>query len=150
MHSLVSLELTDAKSLIAAAETEANRLSSPSNIAIVDVTGYLIAHVRMDGAQLGSVHHSIDKAFTSCVLRSDTGVLTDQAQPGGSLYGLAGSIDGRVITFAGGVPVKSDGCVIGAIGVSGGTAEQDHQIALAAVGAFEKNALPKSMHSQKN
>lgn len=136
MIQLTSLSLSDARRLIEEAESKANEIGSPSNIAIVDAGANLLAFVRMDGAQLGSIHHAQDKAFTSCALHSATAGLSDDAQPGGALYGLNGSIQGRVITFAGGIPVLYEGQVVGAIGVSGGTADQDKAVAEAAMERF--------------
>lgn len=133
MLTIRSVSLDDARRMIAAGEHKARETDSPSNFAVVDAAGHLIMHVRMDGAQLGSIHHALDKAFTSAMLRSATGDLAVSAQPGGALYGLDGSIGGRVITFAGGIPVVSNDAIIGAIGVSGGTAEQDQAVAEAAI-----------------
>jgi len=136
MIQVKSISLSDSMRLIQAAEKKAHEISSPSNIAVVDVGASLLAFVRMDNAPLGSIYHAQDKAFTSCALRSATINLSADAQPGGSLYGLAGSIQGRVITFAGGIPLLHDGQVIGAIGISGGSADQDQVVAEAAVQAF--------------
>lgn len=136
MIQLTTLCSSDALRLIQSAESKAIEIGSPSNIAIVDAGANLLAFVRMDAAQLGSIHHAQDKAFTSCALRCATGSLSAEAQPGGTLYGLDGSIQGRVITFAGGMPLMHDGRVIGAIGVSGGTADQDQAVAQAAVHSF--------------
>lgn len=136
MIQVTTLSSTDALRLIQAAESKANEIGSPSNIAVVDAGANLLAFVRMDNAQLGSIHHAQDKAFTSCALRTATGSLSKEAQPGGTLYGLDGSIQGRVITFAGGIPLMHEGRVIGAIGVSGGAADQDEEVAQAAVLSF--------------
>lgn len=136
MMQLTTLSSSDALRLVQAAESKAHEIGSPSNIAIVDAGANLLAFLRMDDAQLGSIHHAQDKAFTSCALRSATGSLSKDAQPGGTLYGLDGSIQGRVITFAGGIPLMHEGRVIGAIGVSGGTADQDLAVAQAAVHSF--------------
>lgn len=136
MIQITTLSSSEAQRLIQAAERKANEIGSPSNIAIVDAGANLLAFLRMDDAQLGSIHHAQDKAYTSCALRSATAGLSNQAQPGGTLYGLDGSIQGRVITFAGGIPLTHEGRVIGAIGVSGGTADQDQTVAQAAVDSF--------------
>lgn len=132
MLKLTSLSLEDAKRLIHAAEVKAATIGSPSNIAVVDAGGNLLAHVRMDGAQIASISHSINKAFTSLACKLPTHVLGQDAQPGGQFYGLSNTVEGRIITFAGGVPLRSGHELVGAIGVSGGTAEQDREIAEAA------------------
>lgn len=135
MRSLLSISLEEARAIIAAAEDKAIAIGSPSNIAVVDAGGDLVAHVRMDGAQIASIHHSIDKAFTALACRTATADLQKDAQPGAPLYGIVGTIGGRIITFAGGVPLTVDDQYVGAVGVSGGTAEQDQTIVEAAVAA---------------
>ncbi|TDV70243.1 heme-binding protein [Pseudomonas sp. LP_7_YM] len=136
MLTLASLSLSDAKRIINAAEAKATQIGSPSNVAVVDAGGNLVAHVRMDGAQLASISHSINKAFTSLACKTATKDLAADAQPGASLYGIANSVDGRIITFAGGIPLKSGDAFVGAVGVSGGTADQDQAVAEAAVAAL--------------
>ncbi|MFD5199665.1 heme-binding protein [Streptomyces sp. NPDC058375] len=128
--------LSDARRIIDAGITEADRIGSPSNIAVVDAGGSLVAHARMDGAQLGSIEHSIDKAHTSVLFRSATGDLARDSEPGGQFWGMALSGLGRVLVFAGGVPLRADGEVVGAVGVSGGSQEQDTAVARAAATAL--------------
>lgn len=128
--------LDDARRVMQAAEAKATEIGCPCNIAVVDAGAHLIAHIRMDGAQLGSVAHSIDKAFTSCAYQRPTDELGSEAQPGMPVYGIANSNQGRVIVFGGGVPLTHEGHVVGAVGVSGGTPEEDRVIAEAAVAAF--------------
>ncbi|MBZ6226695.1 heme-binding protein [Streptomyces olivaceus] len=128
--------LSDARRIIDAGIAEAGRIGSPSNIAVADAGGSLVAHVRMDGAQLGSIEHSIDKAHTSVLFRSATGDLARDSEPGGQFWGMALSGLGRVLVFAGGVPLKADGEVVGAVGVSGGSREQDTTVAEAAAAAL--------------
>lgn len=123
-----TLDLTDAQSLIKLAISRAMEIGSPSNIAVVDSAGFLISHVRMDGAQLPSIEHSINKAYTSALFNKATDELKQDAEPGGELYGLNTTLDGRVIVFAGGTPLFYQEKVVGAIGVSGGTSEQDKNI----------------------
>ena len=132
MLKLTSLSLEDAKRLICAAEAKAKAIGSPSNIAVVDAGGNLLAHVRMDGAQIASISHSINKAFTSLACKLPTHVLGQDAQPGGQLYGVSNTVEGRIITFAGGIPLKFGHDLVGAVGVSGGTAEQDREVGEAA------------------
>ena len=129
--------LDDAKRVIAAAEKAALELGQPMNIAVADAGGNLVAHVRMDGAWLGSVDISIKKAFTSRAFDIATQELAKHSQSGGQFFGIHASNDGRVMIFAGGVPLKRGGKVVGAVGVSGGSGEQDHAVAEAGVAAFK-------------
>src|SRR5436305_11633298 len=131
---MVSLE--DARRVIAAAEKKAAEIGQPMNIAVADAGGNLVAHVRMDEAWIGSIDISIKKAFTARAFDIATKDLATQSQSGGQFFGIHASNDGRVMIFAGGVPLKRDGRVVGAVGVSGGSGEQDHAVAEAAVAAF--------------
>lgn len=136
MRQQRSASLEDARRVIAAGEQAANQLGQPMNIAVVDAGGNLIAHERMDGAWLGSVDVSINKAFTARAFDLSTDALAPNAQPGSQFFGIQGSNGGRVMIFAGGVPLKSDGEVVGAVGVSGGDGKQDQSVAEAAAKAF--------------
>lgn len=129
MKQIKTLSLAEAEIIIQAAREKATILQSPSNIAVVDANGFLLAHVRMDDAQLPSIEHSINKAKTSAYFKKETVELKSDAEPKGELYGLNNTLDNTVIVFAGGVPVIFDGEVVGAVGVSGGTADQDEEIA---------------------
>jgi uncharacterized protein GlcG (DUF336 family) len=105
------------------------------NIAVVDAGGNLKAFARMDGAWLGSIDISIKKARTARFFDMNTGDIGSLSQPGGPLYQIEVS-NGGLITFPGGVPIKNiAGEVIGAIGVSGSTVENDHAVAMAGVEA---------------
>jgi uncharacterized protein GlcG (DUF336 family) len=106
------------------------------NIAVVDAGGNLVAHVRMDGAWIGSVDISIKKAWTSRAFNIATRDLSKLTQPGEDFFGIHASNDGRVMIFAGGIPLRRDGQVVGAVGVSGGSGKQDHAVAEAGAGAF--------------
>jgi uncharacterized protein GlcG (DUF336 family) len=129
--------LNDARNVIAAAEKKAIEIKQPMNIAVADAGGNLVAHVRMDGAWVGSIDISINKAFTARAFDISTKDLAKQAQPGGQFYGIHVSNKGRVMIFAGGVPLKRNGQVVGAIGVSGGSGEQDQAVAEAGAVAFK-------------
>ncbi len=131
------ITLKDARKIIAAAEGKAAEIGQPMNIAVADAGGNLIAHVRMDGAWLGSIDISIKKAYTSRAFDISTKDLAEHSQSGGQFFGIHASNDGRIMIFAGGIPLKRDGRVIGAIGVSGGSGEQDHAVAEAGAAAFE-------------
>ncbi len=128
--------LADARRIIAAAEKKAGEVGQPMNIAVADAGGNLVAHVRMDKAWLGSVDISIKKAFTSRAFDIATKDVAAHCQPGGQFYGIHASNDGKIMIFAGGIPLKRNGEVIGAIGVSGGSGEQDHAVAEAGAAAF--------------
>ena len=121
--------LADARRVIAAAEKKAQEIHQPMNIAVVDEGGNLITHVRMDGAWIGSIDISINKAFTSRAFDITTKDLAQHSQSGGQFFGIHVSNHGRIMIFAGGIPLKRDGKVVGAIGVSGGSGEQDHAVA---------------------
>lgn len=128
--------LADARRVIAAAEAKAAKIGQPMNIAVVDGGGNLVSHVRMDGAWIGSIDISINKAFTSRAFDISTKDLADNSQSGDQFFGIHVSNHGRVMIFAGGIPLKRDGKVVGAIGVSGGSGEQDHSVAEAGAEAF--------------
>ena len=121
--------LNDAKRVIAAAEKKAAAIGQPMNIAVVDAGGNLVAHVRMDEAWIGSIDISIKKAFTARAFDIATKDLATHSQPGEQFFGIHASNDGRVMIFAGGIPLKRDGKVVGAIGVSGGSGGQDQAVA---------------------
>jgi uncharacterized protein GlcG (DUF336 family) len=132
---MVTLE--DAKKVIAAAEKKAGEIGQPMNIAVADEGGNLVAHVRMNGAWIGSIDISIKKAFTSRAFDITTADLGKNAQPGAQFYGITASNQGRVMIFAGGIPLKRERKVVGAIGVSGGSGEQDQAVAEAGAAAFK-------------
>lgn len=128
--------LADARRIIAAAEKKAAEIGQPMNIAVADGGGNLIAHVRMDGAWLGSIDISIKKAYTSRAFDIATKDLATHSQSGGQFFGINASNDGKIMIFAGGVPLFKDGKVVGAVGVSGGSGEQDHAVAEAGASAY--------------
>jgi uncharacterized protein GlcG (DUF336 family) len=131
------VDLAAARRVIAAGEKKAAEIGQPMNIAVADAGGNLVAHVRMDGAWLGSVDISIKKAFTSRAFDIATKDLADHSQSGGQFFGIHASNGGKIMVFAGGIPLKdSSGRVVGAVGVSGGSGEQDHGVAEAAAAAF--------------
>ena len=128
--------LAEARTVIAAAEERAQEIGQPMNIAVVDAGGNLVSHVRMDGAWIGSIDISIKKAYTSRAFDIATRDLAAHAQSGGQFFGIHASNDGRVMIFAGGIPLRKDGKVVGAIGVSGGSGDQDHAVAEAGAQAL--------------
>ena len=135
----MNMNLALAREIIAAGEAAATKLGQPSNIAVVDGGGNLVAHVRMDNAWIGSVDIAINKAYTSRAFDISTKDLGEKSQPGEDFFGIQVADGGRVMTFAGGIPLKDrNGVVVGAVGVSGGTGKQDQSVAEAAAGAFQK------------
>ena len=99
-------------------------IGKPTKIAVADAGGNLVAHVRMDGAWIGSIDISIKKAFTARAFDIATKELAKHSQSGGQFFGIHASNDSRVMIFAVGVPLERDGTVVGAIGVSGGSASR--------------------------
>ena len=130
------MTLADARRVIAAAEKKAQEIGQPMNIAVADEGGNLVSHVRMDGAWLGSIDISVNKAFTARAFDLSTKDLAANSQSGDQFFGIHASNHGRIMIFAGGIPLKLDGKVVGAIGVSGGSGEQDHSVAEAGAAAF--------------
>jgi uncharacterized protein GlcG (DUF336 family) len=131
------INLNTARRIIAAGEIKANEIGQPMNIAVVDVGGNLVAHVRMDGAWIGSVDIAINKAYTARAFDISTRDLGEKSQPGEDFFGIQVADGGRVMTFAGGIPLKQGAQVIGAVGVSGGTGKQDQAVAEAAAVGYE-------------
>ena len=130
------IRLDDARRIIAAAEKKAKEIGQPMNIAVADEGGNLISHVRMDDAWLGSIDISIKKAYTARAFNIATKDLATHSQSGGQFFGIYASNDGKIMIFAGGIPLKRDGKIVGAIGVSGGSGDQDHAVAEAGAAAF--------------
>lgn len=130
------LTLAAAQTLITAAVKRATEMKLKMNVAVVDAGANLLAFARMEGAWLGSIDIAIKKAKTARYFDMPTGDLGKLSQPGGSLYRIEVS-NGGLITFPGGIPLKAaDGTVVGAVGVSGSTVENDHTVAAAAVAAL--------------
>ena len=125
----MNITLAQAEKMIAVAKEKSTAIDTKMNIAIVDAGANLIAFVRMDGAWLGSLDISIKKAKTARFFDMNTGIIGELSQPGQPLFNIEHSNNG-LITFPGGVPVKdANGNVIGAIGVSGSSVENDHTVA---------------------
>ena len=130
------MTLEDARRVVSAAEEKAREIGQPMDIAVLDAGRNLKSFARMDDAWLGSIEIAIDKAYTSTSFEMSTGDLASQAQPGQPLFGINTTSNSRVVIFAGGIPIERDGQVVGAVGVSGGTPDQDQQVAEAGVAAF--------------
>jgi uncharacterized protein GlcG (DUF336 family) len=134
------LSLAEARHVLDAALDKADEIGQPMNIAVVDDGGHLLAFARQDGAIRAGIDIAARKARTAVLMAMTTEQLGTAAAPGGSLYGIEVTNGGLVI-FGGGIPLAGTGGeVVGAIGVSAGTVEQDVTVAQAGVDAFDKHA----------
>ncbi len=131
-----TVTLPEARAIIAAATAKAEEIGQPMNIAVVCAGGHLLAFERMQNAWLGSVDIAQKKAWTSRAFDIETGTLGTLSQSGDQFFGINASNDGKVMIFAGGVPLLRDGKVVGAIGVSGGLGAQDQAVAEAGAKAL--------------
>ena len=130
------MNLEIAGKAIKSAISESEKLKVKMNIAVVDVGGNLVAFSRMDDAWLGSVDIAMKKAKTAVFFNMPTGEIGKLSQPGGSLYNIEHS-NGGLITFPGGVQIHdANNVLIGGIGVSGSTVDDDHQVAMAGKSAI--------------
>ncbi|MAZ26634.1 MAG: glycolate utilization protein [Cytophagaceae bacterium] len=130
------LTLEKAEKIITTAKKKAAEIDTKMNIAVVDAGANLVAFARMDGAWLGSVDIAVKKARTARFFDMNSGDIGSLSQPGGSLYNIEHS-NGGLISFPGGIPLKDDeGKIIGAVGVSGSTVENDHTVASAGAGVI--------------
>ncbi|GLP74627.1 PduO protein [Mycobacterium antarcticum] len=129
-------DLATAHRIIDAAHAEAVERSILVSAAVVDAGGHLIAFSRMDGAEIAGPVLAIDKAYTAVANSISTAELAVLAAPGGELFGLHANAGGRFVIFGGGVPITSEGRIVGAVGVSGASAEDDAACAEAGVRAL--------------
>ena len=136
-RTYTSLTLEDAKHMLSAAEAKAASLGIPYCVAVVDAGGHLVSFLRQDGALIGSVDLAIGKAATARIFDKTTSYLATLAQPGEPLFGIQESNGGKVVIFGGGVPVVVDETIVGAVGASAGTVEQDIAVAEAAIAALD-------------
>ena len=130
------ITLEEAQNIISAAEDKASQMGQPMNVAVMDAGRNLVAFHRMDGAWVASTDIAIDKAFTSAGRGLTTRKIGEMAQPGQPLFGINTTNGGRIVIFAGGIPLMRGDDLVGAIGVSGGTVDEDHEVAEAGVAAF--------------
>ena len=137
-RSYTTLTLDDAKRMLQAGEAAAASIGIAYNIAVVDAGGNLLAFLRQDGALIGSIDLAIGKAVTARIFDKPTSLLAELAQPGAPLFGIQETNSGRLVIFGGGIPVISDGVIVGAVGASAGTVEQDMAVAEAAVAAISR------------
>jgi uncharacterized protein GlcG (DUF336 family) len=133
---IVMMTMEKAQKIIEAGVVKAKEIGQPMNIAVVDVGANLTAFARMDGAWLGSIDIAINKAFTAKAFDISTLELGRNSQPGDQFFGIHVSNHARVMIFAGGIPIKMKGQIVGAVGVSGGSGEQDQAVAEAVVAAW--------------
>ncbi|WP_108805629.1 heme-binding protein [Aquimarina sp. Aq107] len=132
----MNITLDQAEKIITAAKAKSIALNTKMNISVVDAGANLVAFARMDGAWLGSLDISLKKAKTARFFDMNTGVIGELSQPGSPLYNIEHS-NGGLITFPGGVPIKNEKDeIIGAIGVSGSSVENDHAVAEAGATAL--------------
>ena len=129
--------LAAAQAIIEAAVKRAAKLGVMQNVAVVDSGANLVAFARMDGAWLGSNEIARNKAYTARAFDMPTKALAKISQPGDPAYGIHASTDRRIAIFPGGIPLTVGKRVVGAVGVSGGTPDQDHDVCEAGVAAFE-------------
>ena len=115
---------------------ESREIGQPMNIAVADEGGNIVAHVRMDNPWIGSIDIAMKKVYTSRAFDIETKELAKHSQSGDEAFGIHVSNDGKIMIFAGGISLKRDGKVVGAIGVSGGSSDQDHAVAAAGAAAF--------------
>jgi uncharacterized protein GlcG (DUF336 family) len=134
------ITVDEALRVIASARKKAAEIGVMMNIAILDQGNSLTAFARMDGAWQGSIDIAINKAYTARAFDMSSADLGKIGQPGEMCYGIHASNDLRVIIFGGGIPLQRGGIIVGAIGVSGGTVDQDVEVATAGVAAFEGEA----------
>lgn len=146
MHTIHRLTLTEALTMLSAAEAEANRLGVLQTICIADEGAHPIALHRMTGARLTGVDIAIAKAFTAAGHQRATHLFNEPpagpALPGNEAFGIQHMHTGRFAAFVGGFPIVYRGQVIGAVGVSGGNGDQDKAVAAAALAAFDHEIAP--------
>jgi uncharacterized protein GlcG (DUF336 family) len=136
MITAPKLTLDDAKVILEGAEKKALEIRVPMDIAVVDDGGNLLAFHRMDGAKITSIDIAINKAFTAAGARRATHEYAAVAQPGQPAFGIHVSNQGRFMIFGGGLPLFIDGHIVGAVGCSSGTVEEDQMVAQAGIDAF--------------
>jgi uncharacterized protein GlcG (DUF336 family) len=144
---MTAVKLEDARRVISAAEKKAREIGQPMNIAVADEGGNIVAHVRMDNAWIGSIDIAMKKAYTSRAFDIETKELAKHSQSAGDFFGIHASNSGKIMIFAGGIPLKRENKVVGAIGVSGGSGDQDH--AVGGVGGGAVSTCPKARAGEK-
>jgi uncharacterized protein GlcG (DUF336 family) len=136
-RTLKSITLEDARRMLSAAQAKAASLDIAYNIAVVDAGAHLVAFLRQDGGLIAGIDLAINKAVTARIVEKSTSDLAGLAQPGMPLFGIQESMASEVVIFGGGIPIVSGGDIIGAVGTSAGTVEQDIAVAQAALAALD-------------
>ena len=136
MRPTANLDLNDANSLLEGARSRASTIGVPMCIAVTDAAGNLVAFERMDGGKVTSITIAIDKAYTAAAAKKATHEYGTASQPGAPAYGINSAIGGRLMVVGGGLPVVESGEVVGGVGVSSGTPDQDRDVAQAAINYF--------------
>jgi glc operon protein GlcG len=140
----VQLNLAGAEAVLEAAKKKAAAMGLKCNIAIVDDGGHLLAFARMDGARPASAATALTKAVSAATFRQETGPLPAKGEPDVLLsLSIQNASGGKITTLKGGVPVVIDGQVVGAVGVGGGTGEQDAEVAKAGIQALLDGLVEK-------
>ncbi|OBR49638.1 GlcG/HbpS family heme-binding protein [Paraburkholderia tropica] len=138
MLEIKRLSVAEAAILIEGARRKANELGIPMCTAVTDESGHLITFERMDGGKVSSIGIAIDKAFTGAVARKGTHVYNQLCVPGKGTFGIHVSNGGHFSIIGGGLPVTVDGAIVGGVGVSSGTADEDLIVAEAALEWFRE------------
>ncbi|MFC4810524.1 GlcG/HbpS family heme-binding protein [Paenibacillus sp. GCM10023250] len=139
----MKLTLEAAKRMLNEAERKAKELGILENIAIVDDGGNLLAFHRMDRARIAGIQIAIDKAWTALAMQTPTAALNETAVPNGPLYGINTTNQGRIVILKGGVPLVMNGELLGAIGVSGSSGDNDVLVAQAAAALLQQTPLAR-------
>lgn len=139
MRTTTNLDLVDAGRLLEGARRRSTEIGIPMCIAITDAAGNLVAFERMHGGKITSITIAIDKAYTAAAAKKATHEYGAASQPGSPAYGINSAIGGRLMVVGGGLPVIADGEVVGAVGVSSGTPDQDRDVAQAALDHFGRS-----------
>lgn len=133
-----NLDLNDAARLLEGARARASEIGVPMCIAVTDTAGNLVAFERMDGGKITSITIAIDKAYTAAAAKKATHEYGAASQPGAPAYGINSAIGGRLMVVGGGLPLIVSDEVVGAVGVSSGTPDQDRDVAQAALDHFSR------------
>ena len=136
------LTLQGARLILAAAARRAATIGVPMDIAVVDDAGHLLAFNRMDGAKLSSIDIAVSKAWTAACARRATHEYAEMAAPGRPAFGINIGNQGRFMIVGGGLPIFVDGRIVGGIGCSSGTTQQDRDAATAGIGALSARTRP--------
>lgn len=141
LQAAKGMKLETAKALIEEVEKEAKRIGVRAVIAVSDASGRPIAVHCMDGSYIGSYDIAVNKTYTSIAFQMPTKELAKLAAPGGSLYGIQHTNEGKIVIFGGGEVLFKNGQMVGAVGISGGTAQQDTKLGEFAKNIFENNQI---------